>query len=476
MSDLERIVFVVGELPVSLAMVLAAAGLVLVAIIIGLLIASARRNARRAEDAAREASDVMRAGLVEQIAQRDIRIGELERQIERDREKALDQLDSERDRSAGLQAEIAAMRTRLDEQARQNEANLKRFTDARQQMTDEFKAIAGDVLRSHSETFTKQNREQVDVLLKPLQEKIGEFHKGLIEDRSAMSERIRALAESNLQITTEAQNLTRALKGNSQTQGAWGEMILSTILEQSGLREGEQYITQKSHNGEDGQRLRTDVEINMPNGDVLVIDSKVSLTAFEAYVNSAEEDRDQHLRAHIASVRTHITTLGDKGYNRAARSSLDYVMMFVPIESALATAIQREPKLVEFGMSKGVMLTTPTTLMTVLRTVRNVWDIEKRHQNAEEIAERAGALFDKVSGFLATMDQVGEAIDKSQRAYTKARDQLTSGRGNVVRQVEMLRDLGAKTSKPLPTGWEGQNEEKHALQLVGDEPGDLNCD
>lgn len=463
MSELDRTLLTIGDLPVSLSMLLIAGGFVFLALVVIIVAASARANAARIEAMAQDAADGLRANFQEQIAGRDARIRDLEAQLER-----------ERDRSMERQSELAAMRTRLDEQARQNEANLKRFTEARQQMTDEFKAIAGDVLRSHGETFSKQNREQVDVLLKPLQEKIGEFHKGLIEDRSAMAERIRALAESNLQITTEAQNLTRALKGNSQTQGAWGEMILSTILEQSGLREGEQYITQKSHTGDDGQRVRTDVEIRMPNGDVLVIDSKVSLTAFEAFVNAIEEDRDQHLRAHIASVRTHITTLGDKTYHRAARSSLDYVMMFVPIESALATAIQNDPKLVEFGMSKGVMLTTPTTLMTVLRTIRNVWDIEKRHQNAEEIAERAGALYEKVAGFLGTMDQVGEAIDKSQRAYAKAKDQLTSGRGNVVRQVEMLRELGAKSGKSLPAGWEGGIEDKPALRLVGEEPGDLN--
>ncbi|ODT73252.1 MAG: hypothetical protein ABS75_00810 [Pelagibacterium sp. SCN 63-23] len=475
MSELDMILFTLGEIPVTLAMVLLAAGLVLVVGIVALLFHSARANAARAAASAQDVMDNLRAAFAEQLAGRDQRIRELEAQVERERERAAEQLGGEREKSADLQAELAAMRTRLDEQARQNDANLKRFTEARQQMTDEFKAIAGDVLRSHSETFTKQNREQVDVLLKPLQDKIGEFHKGLIEDRSAMAERIRALAESNLQITTEAQNLTRALKGSSQTQGAWGEMILSTILEQSGLREGDQYITQQSHTGEDGQRVRTDVEIRMPNGDVLVIDSKVSLTAFEAFVNSEEEEgREQHLRAHITSVRTHIATLGDKTYHRAARSSLDYVMMFVPIESALATAIQNDSKLVEFGMSKGVMLTTPTTLMTVLRTVRNVWDIEKRHQNAEEIAERAGALYDKVAGFLASMDQVGEAIDKSQRAYAKARDQLTSGRGNVVRQVEMLRDLGAKSSKTLPGGWEGGSDDKPNLRLVGEEPGDLN--
>ncbi len=474
MDDLNRTLFVLGDVPVSLGLALVLAGALILAAIIVLLVVSARASASRADAAAREAADGLRANFQEQIAGRDIRIRDLELQLGRERERAGDQLEMEREKSTGLQSELAAMRTRLDEQARQNEANLKRFTEARQQMTDEFKAIAGDVLRSHSETFTKQNREQVDVLLKPLQEKIGEFHKGLIEDRSAMAERIRALAESNLQITTEAQNLTRALKGSSQTQGAWGEMILSTILEQSGLREGEQYITQQSHTGEDGQRVRTDVEISMPNGDVLVIDSKVSLTAFEAYVNCGDDEREQHLRAHIASVRTHITTLGDKTYHRAAKSSLDYVMMFVPIESALATAIQNDAKLVEFGMSKGVMLTTPTTLMTVLRTIRNVWDIEKRHQNAEDIAERAGALYDKVAGFLSSMDKLGGHLDKARSSFDDAKSQLSSGRGNVVRQVEMLRELGAKSSKSLPSGWEGGSEDKPALRLVGDEPGDLN--
>lgn len=473
MSQFDNVLFSLAGVPVSLGMAVAAGVVVLFAVLLWWAMASSKAAAERGVLAAQQTLDSLRGNFVEQLANRDARIRDLDAQLQRERDRAADQLASERDKSADLQAELAAMRTRLDEQSRQNEANLKRFLDARQQMTDEFKSIAGDVLRTHSETFSKQNREQVDVLLKPLQDKIGEFHRGLLEDRSAMAERIRALAESNLQITTEAQNLTRALKGSSQTQGAWGEMILATILEQSGLREGEQYFIQQSHTGDDGQRLRTDVEIIMPNNDRLVIDSKVSLTAFEAFVNSEELDRDQHLRAHLASVRGHITTLGDKTYHRAAKSSLDYVMMFVPIESALATAIQHDSKLVEFGMGKGVMLTTPTTLMTVLRTVRNVWDIEKRHQNAEEIAERAGALYEKVAGFLSTMDQVGDAIDKSQRAYSKAKDQLTSGRGNVVRQVEMLRELGAKSSKVLPAGWDGGSEDRPALRLVGEEPGDL---
>ncbi|KKC38327.1 hypothetical protein WH87_11530 [Devosia epidermidihirudinis] len=397
----------------------------------------------------------------------------LDGQISAERERARDALDAEKEKSADFYAELSAIKARLVEQKQQSEANLSRFLDARQQMTDEFKAIAGDVLKSHGETFSKQNREQVDTLLKPLQDKIGEFHLGLARDRATMSEQIRALLESNVQITTEAHNLTRALKSNAQTQGAWGEMILGTILEQSGLREGEQYITQQNHAGEDGGRVRTDVEILMPNDDRLVIDSKVSLTAFEAYTNAEDDSRAQHLAAHILSVRNHIKTLGDKTYHRHARSSLDYVMMFVPIESALATAIQADAKLVEYGMSQGVMLTTPTTLMTVLRTVRNVWDIEKRHRNADEIADRAGQLYDKVAGFLASMDKLDANLDKARQSFDDAKGQLSSGRGNVVRQVEMLRELGAKSSKVLPGNWHG-GEEAPALRLVGiDEPGDL---
>ena len=474
MSDLDTILFMAGGLPVTLGLALVVGIVVLLATGVFLLVGSARANAQRADEVAREASEGLKASFLEQIAQRDMRIRDLDLGLLRERERAGELIDNEREKNSELTAELAAMRTRLDEQARQNEANMKRFLEARQQMTDEFKAIAGDVLKSHGETFSKQNREQVDMLLKPLHEKIVEFQGGMLRDRATMGEQIRALAESNLTITTEAQNLTRALKGSSQTQGAWGEMILATILERSGLREGEQYLTQTSHSGEDGARLRTDVEVLMPNDDRLVIDSKVSLTAFEAYTNAEDDVREQFLQAHVISIRTHVKTLGDKSYHRHAKSSLDYVMMFVPIEGALSAAIKADPNLFEFGMSQGVMLTTPTTLMTVLRTVRNVWDIEKRHRNAEEIAERAGALYEKVAGFLGTMDKVGSSLDRAQQDFAKAKDQLSTGRGNVVRQVEMLRELGAKSGKSLPTGWDGGVDEQPTLRLVGEDPGDRN--
>ncbi len=471
---MDNVIFDLGSFSITLAQGTIGGVVLLAAVAVTLVTIVMRGNAMQAAEVGAQLAEQLRESFTAQLAERDRRIQDLDHQVRVERERGGEQAERLQERNAELQAEIAALRARMAEQIQQAQASEARLLAARQEMTDQFKAIAGDVLKNQSETFTKQNREQVDTLLKPLQEKIGEFHKGLIEDRSAMGERIKLLLESNLQITTEANNLTRALKGNSQTQGAWGEMILSTILERSGLREGEQYVTQQSHSAADGSRLRTDVEILMPNEDRLVIDSKVSLTAFEAYTNCEDETRESHLQAHIVSVRGHIRTLGEKAYQKHARSSLDYVMMFVPIESALATAIQADPKLVEYGMSQGVMLTTPTTLMTVLRTVRNVWDIEKRHRNADEIAERAGALYEKVAGFLGTMDKLDGHLEKARQSFEDAKGQLSTGRGNVVRQVEMLRELGAKSSKSLPAGWDGGAEDLPALRIVGkDEPGDL---
>jgi DNA recombination protein RmuC len=463
---------IAGE-PISLLSAVLMASVLALLLIFGLLLRGARNASRLAAEAAAGLLQQAKENTAALLAERDSRLQQLDHQLRAERQRSADLLDQERDKNARLQADMSAVLARMEEQAAQAQASEARFLAARQQMTDEFKAIAGDVLKSQSETFTRQNREQVDTLLKPLQEKIGEFQTGLTKDRATMSEQIRALLDSNIQITTEANNLTRALKGNSQTQGAWGEMILSTILEGSGLREGDQFITQKSHTAEDGSRVRTDVEVLMPNNDRLVIDSKVSLNAFEAYMSSDEEDRALHLQAHVNSIRTHIRTLSDKNYHGRSGSKLDFVMMFVPIESALSVAVHADRRLMEEAIGRGVMLTTPTTLMAVLRTVRNVWDIEKRQRNAEEIAERAGSLYEKVVGFLGTMDKIGTNLERAQQGFADAKLQLSTGKGNVVRQVEMLRELGAKSNKPLPAGWDGGSEDLPKLRLVGDEPGDL---
>lgn len=425
--------------------------LLLVAAIIMLWRGNSRRTAAEGEAAAQ----ALRDSLGQQIQDRDNRIGQLE-----DREQRLIKSNTD------LEARAASLQTQLDAQKRYADENLQRFLSARQQMTDEFKTIANDIMKSHGESFSKQNREQVDNLLKPLGLKITEFQTSLLREQTTMGERIRALSEESMRMATEANNLTRALKGNVQAQGAWGEMILSTILERSGLREGEQYFTQQTHAGDDGGRVRTDVEIVMPNGDRMIVDSKVSLTAFEAYSNCEDEaERAQHLVEHIASMRSHIKVLTSKQYHRHADSGLDFVFMFVPIEAAFSAAVTRDPGLIDHAIDQGVMITTPTTLMSALRTVRNVWDIEKRHQNAEEIADRAGALYDKIAGFLTNMQKLGGHIEKAQQSFDEAKGQLSEGRGNVVRQVEMLRELGAKTSKKLPADW-ASDEDSAIVRLA----------
>jgi len=447
---MDNVLFSIGETPVSFGLV-ALASLAVVAIAaIAVTIAYFRRDRARIEEMADVTTATLRGSFKEHLADRDRRLAELKGELvqQADANAELQQANTE------LQARSAALEAQMTEQARQQAENLERFMAARQQMTDEFKALAGDVLRTHSETFSKQNREQVDLLLKPLSEKIVEFQTGLTKDRAELTARIQHLTMTGATMSQEAHALTRALKGNAQVQGAWGEMILSTILTNAGLREGEQFRTQQSHTAEDGQRLRTDVEVYLPNGDVMIIDSKVSLLAFEAFVNAADEaERSQHLRAHTASLRQHIKTLAGKQYQRHARSGFDFVFLFVPVESAFSAAVTAEPDLIEAAMRQGVLLTTPTTLLSALRTVANVWDVEKRQQNAEQIAERAGALYDKVVGFLETMDKVEQSLDRTRNVFKDARSQLSDGRGSVVRQVEMLRELGAKSNKRIAATW-----------------------
>ena len=250
-------------------------------------------------------------------------------------------------------------------------------------------------------------------------------------------------------MSRETHDLTQALKGKSQTQGAWGEMILSTILQRSGLREGEEYVTQESHSTDEGARLRPDVIVKLPDDKRIVIDSKVSLSAFTDYVNEGDPvAKAEHLTRHVVSMRGHIKGLSRKEYHQV--TGLDFVIMFVPIEGALAAALQDDPALTGFAAEHNVAIGTPTTLMLALRTVANVWHVERRNKNAEEIAERAGKLYDKFVGFIVDMRALGGQLEKARRTYDDALGKLSTGSGNLVRQTEMLKELGAKTSKALP--------------------------
>ncbi len=368
------------------------------------------------------------------------------------------ELGALQDAKAGADLQLASANEALAHERKQAAEKLALLGEARETMSKEFKLLAEEILSRHGETFTRQNREQVEGLLAPLREKLVEFQQGLqtahtetAKDRSALAEQIRQLSERSLVMSAETQNLTRALKGKSVVQGAWGEMVLSTILERSGLREGEEYLKQESYRGEDGSRLRPDVVVNLPRGECVVIDSKVSLTAFENYVNGeTEAERAAALSQHLASVRGHIRELGSKAYASAAKSGLDYVIMFVPIEAALAAALEADRSLAAFAAENNVAIATPTTLMVALRTVANLWHVERRNRNAEEIADRAGKLYDKFVGFLGDMQTLGERLTNARKSYDGAMGKLALGGGNIVRQVEHLKEIGAKATKSIP--------------------------
>jgi DNA recombination protein RmuC len=360
---------------------------------------------------------------------------------------------------ADLKAQLAALHETLRKERLHAAEKLQLLVDAKETMAKEFRLLAEDVMARHGERFGKQNKEQIDGLLQPMRDKLAEFQQGLqaahvesARERATLGEQIRGLNEASAKMTTEATNLTRALKGQAQTQGAWGEMILESVLERSGLRKGEEYVTQASQTTEDGERLRPDVIVTLPGEQRrIVIDAKVSLVAFDGHVNAATDDeRGACLRRHLDSMRAHIRTLGSKDYLGVAGSRLDFVVMFVPIESALAAALHEDPSLTKDAADNNVAIATPTTLMIALRTVASVWQVERRNKNAEKIADRAGKLYDKFAGFVADMHALGDRLGQADESYKAAMRKLSDGKGSLTRQVEQLKSMGANARKSLP--------------------------
>jgi DNA recombination protein RmuC len=383
-------------------------------------------------------------------------------------------LNAARSEPPELRAQLATMQETLSQERKQNAEKLALLNDAKGRLTEQFKVLAEEVMGRHGETFKQQNKEQIDGLLTPLREQLALFQRTLqtdhIEtgkDRERLVEQIRSLATTGATMMSETRNLTLALRGEAQTQGAWGEMILSTILQRSGLREGQEYVTQESHATDEGARLRPDVIVNLPDENRIVIDSKVSLSAFTDYVNDGDPvPKAEHLARHVASMRGHIKGLSRKEYHQV--TGLDFVIMFVPIEGALAAALQEDPELTSFAADHNVAIGTPTTLMLALRTVANVWHVERRNKNAEEIAERAGKLYDKFVGFAGDMRALGEQLAKARRAYDDALGKLSTGSGNLVRQTVMLKALGAKTGKTLPAqlAADAQTDDEESVSLA----------
>lgn len=354
--------------------------------------------------------------------------------------------------------EIVQLVTSLDAEKKQAEEKIALIQNAEKQLTEHFKNIASDILEDKSKRFTEQNQTNLDQLLSPLKDKLTEFKMKVEEvyvqegkERSALGEQVKQLMVLNNKLSDDAHNLTRALKGQAKAQGNWGEMILERVLTSSGLRKGHEYDVQENHVRDDQSRAQPDVVIHLPEDRHLIVDAKVSIVAYDDYAN-AETDvqRENALKRHKESIRSHVKGLSDKNYQKLyGLKSLDFVLMFVPIEPAFMLAISNDNELWDDAWKKNVLLVSSSTLLFVLRTVAHLWRQEQQNKNAQDIAERGAMLYDKLVGFVEDLDKVGQRIDQAKVTYDQAYGKFKSGTGNVIRQAEMLKSLGIKPTKSL---------------------------
>lgn len=364
------------------------------------------------------------------------------------------QLYTEKQDLIALKAELTAQNSSLQQLL---ENQKKEITKMQEAAKNEFKNLANEILEEKSKKFTDANRENLDTLLKPLGENLETFKKRVDEvyqnearERFSLNNTIKMMMEQTTKISQEANNLATALKGQTKTQGDWGEMILERILEDSGLTKDREYFTQFNIKNEDGSNQRPDFVLKLPGNQIVIIDSKVSLNAYERMVSAEDdENRKQNLNLHIASVKRHIDTLAEKRYDNL-KESLDFTIMFIPVESAFLTAVQSDPQLWNYAYKKHIILLSPTNLIAYLKLISDVWKRDTHNKNAEEIARQAGALYDKFNGFVGDLIKIGKKMDDAKSDYESAMNKLSSGRGNLVGSVQKLKQLGAKASKTLP--------------------------
>jgi DNA recombination protein RmuC len=367
----------------------------------------------------------------------------------------LEQIQVERDQA--LQNAIR-LEAELDSERKQVQYRIDSLNEAKEALTNQFKNLANEILEDKTKKFTEQNAQQLDILLKPLQTKLTEFKEQVSNsyekesrERFALKHEIERLANLNLKMSDEARSLTNALKGDSKIQGNWGELVLESILESSGLRKGEEYLVQDSHTQADGSRLQPDVIIKLPEGRHLVIDSKVSITAYARHTEATSPDEaDKELIAHIQSIRQHIQGLSGKNYAGIADlASVDFVLMFIPIEPAFLSALKSAPNLYQEALGKNIVLVCPSTLMATLRTVAHLWRQDQQNKNAMEIARQCANLYDKFVGFVEDLEQIGKRLDQAQSSYHDAFNKLKSGKGNLIKAAERVKELGVKPSKSI---------------------------
>ena len=350
------------------------------------------------------------------------------------------------------ESDIKNLQLKLDEHKEEVENLQKKFTN-------DFEVLANKILEEKSTKFTNQNRENIKNILEPLEKKIQTFEKKVSDSdekragfQSALKTQLDSLKELNAQMSKDTINLTKALKGDSKMQGNWGELVLERVLEKSGLEKDREYFVQQSFTTEEGKRVLPDVVIHLPDNKKMIVDSKVSLVAYERFTNEEDENiKVQHLKEHVNSLKRHIEQLSDKKYEDLYQiESPDFVLLFIPIEPAFAVALNSDNHLYNKAFEKNIVIVTPSTLLATLRTIDSMWNNEKQQRNAIEIARQAGALYDKFQGLLTDLVGIGKRIDDSKKEYSNAMNKLVDGRGNLITSVEKLKKMGAKAKKSMP--------------------------
>ena len=344
----------------------------------------------------------------------------------------------------------------LQQKLAENKGEVEKLNE---KFSKEFENLANKILDEKSSKFTEQNKENIKNILSPLQEKIKGFedkvektHKESIDYHAALRQQILGLKELNMQMSKETLNLTKALKGDNKMQGNWGELVLERVLEKSGLEKDREYFVQQSFTNDEGKRVLPDVVIHLPDNKKMIVDAKVSLVAYEQYINEEDEVlRERYLKEHVASLKRHVEQLSAKKYEDIYKiESPDFVLLFIPIEPAFAVALNSDTYLYNKAFEKNIVIVTPSTLLATLRTIDTMWNNEKQQKNALEIARQAGALYDKFQGLLGDLIGIGKRIDDSKKEYSNAMNKLVEGRGNIITSVEKLKKMGAKAKKSLP--------------------------
>ncbi len=391
------------------------------------------------------------SALRERTGNQERRISDLEGELRQERQALI----AERKRAEAAHIELSKMDTMFSEQRKQSDEKLALLKEAKESMREGFNNLANDIFEKKQKEFRSSSSEQLKNVLDPLKERIKSFEQKVSDEakeRFSLIKEVRNLQELNSKIAKDAVNLTNALKGESKTQGVWGELVLETILEKSGLEKGREYEIQVSYQNENGKRSQPDAVVRLPEGKDIIIDSKVSLTHYERFCSAGDdEERSEYLKQHVLSVRRHIKELSDKEYHLlSGLRTVDFVLMFVPVEAAFSSAAGAEPDLYSEAFDKNIGIVTPSTLLATLRMVQNIWRFEKQNKNAMDISNKAGALYDKFVNFVGDLELVGSRLESTKTAYESAHAKLVSGRGNLIKRAEEMKTLGAKTNKSLP--------------------------